>query len=207
MYLGRGVVPLGQLDSSWDWDEGPNTVVKSLSFPSLRTIGYIGGWEEWNNVTTFSMPSLQFVEMSLKLNWPVLETVELTALKKVGQNVYVEDTSLLNFTLPALEYVGRDFIIESNDNLVMFSAPVLRLVNEIGIEENAALLEVTFPSLTQTATYVEIVENSKLQSISFPVFVRTVEDGMEIEDNPELTSMYFPEVCMTSCTLWECHIL
>lgn len=204
LFTALTVSGLQAVDGDLTFKQNPG--LTSLELPALLTVGgdlYIG-----HNPALFSMslPLLTTIVGDLDLYANVsLAEVTLPALTSIKM-LSMEYTEISSLSLPALITAER-CLIRTNPQLTTVSVPALEATTSyIWVEDNAALPELTFPSLSLVDDRVTVRSNESLVSLSMPA-LNHVTRNLEISDNPVLTNLDFPELTTMATFAAHCALL
>lgn len=145
-----------------------------------------------------------------------LTKLDLSSLNAVHANVYVWSCFLLReIRLPKLETVLGAIGIETNSNLVVFTAPNLCLADTVTVKRNNALLHLALPRLASVNETMEVLYNRALISVQCPFLVaaqqivlvgnaclthlrfdllRLVHERIQVSENAALIHAAFPSL-------------
>lgn len=143
-----------------------------------------------NHLDTSKLVGVEEVTGSVIVDAPGLTTVNLGDLKRVGVDLRVANTAITSLAVPALQQVGRDFVVSTNTMLTSVSAPSLTMVGRDlqlydqlttshfpmlttvhGLTSGGAGT-VTFPALTSAMSIRVYVGSDATTSVSFPVLTQ-----------------------------------
>ncbi len=187
-------------------EAGPSTqVIKIVDCSNLTAVdlsAVTGGitqlWLQNNpqlqNITLNNISSIE--DTFLVSNCPVLTSLSLPSLERMGSQLRIVNSNLTSFAVPSLKKVAGHIYISGNSNLTALSFPAFNSANTaygIAIIDNNKLTSLSMPALVQAA-YISVNNNRKLSTVNFNAFVST-PGNIKFNQDSSLTAISFP-----SCT-------
>lgn len=151
-------------------------------------------------LANLTLPLLEEVGGSLIVtNHSALSTLNLDALKSVGERFEVSLSALRYFRLPLLETIGSDFSCKSMFSLLILSFPKLAHCGSLNVESTARdtdLAQIELKELTRVDG--DLIFNCKSSTPKLELSkLEHVGGDLKLQNFPELTELSMP--CLKEC--------
>jgi hypothetical protein len=129
---------------------------------------------------------------------PSLATLSLPLLEAVETNFVLDDNAALaDLTLPSLTHAGMQLYVKNNASMTAISLPVLEaLEGHLSVAFNPALVELDLPVLTEVGLdgvkySLTVTHNDQLAHVAFPALTR-IHGDLRVNGNDTLASFTIP---------------
>lgn len=135
----------------------------------------------------------------------LLTTVDLSKIKSLLTLRISGNQNLVSLNFSNLKKIYKDVNIDNNPLLTALDFPVLEKSTSgiFSVIDNAALTNISFPSLTYILT-ASIERNTVLSTINFNVLVKS-NSGINVSNN-NISSIVFPSLVNSSLSIFESNL-
>lgn len=202
----RGDITNSEAQARIAAEAGPSTqVIKIVDCSNLTSVdlsAVSGGitqlWLQNNTqLQNIILSNISAIEDTFLLsNCPLLTSLSLPSLERMGSQLRVAGSNLATLSLPNLKKVAGHIAITDNADLATLSLPLLNTANTnygVAVLNNNKLTTLSMPALVKAA-YINVNNNKKLTSVNFNAFVST-PGNIKFNQDSSLTAISLP-----SCT-------